>query len=539
MSNIEQNLQKILSSRYGKDVRQAIHDGIHDCYEDGKAGAMDLVARERIDNLVANNNPTEGNSELIDIRVGADGKTYPNAGDAVREQVSSLKEDLGEFLDEKKSVNIFDDNEEKVRTGYVTATGDKNPSANYFNFDLSIPYGKKAVASYTDAYGSIVSANFRMAYIEFMPDKSSNDPLNSFDNDFASDGITVTLTVASLYRNRLEINIIPISEADANASGRHRFTPYSVTPVIKDSIIETSKIKKDAMNYIYVSTNYNTSENGYGVTKFSDVITAHDSILDNSEINQYTIIVKEGVYDFGGIWLNDRTETYVGILLKDFVWIKGENSTNPNGVVFKWYGEDDYPTETVITTAQAMKRCPVHITQNCQHGGISNIKFDCRNVRYCLHPETNARSIVKIVDGYEQYIELRNCIFAWGGRPNCDAESNQAVACGLEPCSTIKFYRCKFNGNLGFHNNAWNHGTKPTICNGSKAYVESCVFDNSYITYSVMFSGDAETYELLDVRNCSNIKGVTIADKTDKAQKLIFVNEGNAISGLIVNPFVD
>ena len=54
-----------------------------------------------------------------------------------------------------------------------------------------------------------------------------------------------------------------------------------------------------------------------------------------------------------------------------------------------------------------------------------------------------------------------------------------------------------------------------------------------------MFSGDAETYELLDVRNCSNIKGVTIADKTDKAQKLIFVNEGNAISGLIVNPFVD
>ena len=94
MSNIEQNLQKILTSRYGKDVRQSIHDSIHDCYEDGKAGAVDLVARERIDNLVANNNPTEGNSELIDIRVGADGNTYPNAGDAVREQVSSLKEDL-------------------------------------------------------------------------------------------------------------------------------------------------------------------------------------------------------------------------------------------------------------------------------------------------------------------------------------------------------------------------------------------------------------------------------------------------------------
>ena len=48
MSNIEQNLAFILSSRYGEDVRQAIHDAIHDCYEDGKAGAVDLTAREQI-----------------------------------------------------------------------------------------------------------------------------------------------------------------------------------------------------------------------------------------------------------------------------------------------------------------------------------------------------------------------------------------------------------------------------------------------------------------------------------------------------------
>lgn len=97
MSNIEQNLQKILSSRYGKDVRQSIHDSIHDCYEDGKAGAVDLVAREQIANLVANNNPTEGNSELVDIRAGYDGTTYTSAGESVRGQVSSLKEDLNDI----------------------------------------------------------------------------------------------------------------------------------------------------------------------------------------------------------------------------------------------------------------------------------------------------------------------------------------------------------------------------------------------------------------------------------------------------------
>lgn len=91
--SIEQYLGDILSARYGEEVRQSIHDAIHQCYEDGKAGAVDLVARERIDNLVANNNPTDGNSELLDIRVGADGTMYDSAGEAVRGQVSSLSEE--------------------------------------------------------------------------------------------------------------------------------------------------------------------------------------------------------------------------------------------------------------------------------------------------------------------------------------------------------------------------------------------------------------------------------------------------------------
>ena len=48
MEKIKEFLQKILSARYGKDVRQAIHDAIKQCYEDGKAGSVDLTAREEI-----------------------------------------------------------------------------------------------------------------------------------------------------------------------------------------------------------------------------------------------------------------------------------------------------------------------------------------------------------------------------------------------------------------------------------------------------------------------------------------------------------
>lgn len=47
----------------------------------------------RIDTIVANKNNTNGNSELVDMRVGADGTTYASAGAAVREQVGMVRDD--------------------------------------------------------------------------------------------------------------------------------------------------------------------------------------------------------------------------------------------------------------------------------------------------------------------------------------------------------------------------------------------------------------------------------------------------------------
>lgn len=66
MSNIAENLQKILSSIYGKDVRQAIHDSIEDCYNDGRSGATDLTARQMLAQISPSVNALIASNRALD-----------------------------------------------------------------------------------------------------------------------------------------------------------------------------------------------------------------------------------------------------------------------------------------------------------------------------------------------------------------------------------------------------------------------------------------------------------------------------------------
>lgn len=94
MAGIQEYLDLIKNAVYGREVRQAIHDGIYQCYEDGRAGAIDLVAREEIAQLIAPSGEAPSAAEVTDARIGADGITYMSLGIANRTQISDLRNDL-------------------------------------------------------------------------------------------------------------------------------------------------------------------------------------------------------------------------------------------------------------------------------------------------------------------------------------------------------------------------------------------------------------------------------------------------------------
>ena len=113
------------------------------------ANRIDAVD-SRISGIVADGQQTDGNTELLDIRVGYDGTRYTTAGDAVRKQTKSLNEAIQSVVSmEYKDYNRLDP--KLVKKGTLGSNGNftENPSSPYVTSDfIEIKNGETYNLSY-------------------------------------------------------------------------------------------------------------------------------------------------------------------------------------------------------------------------------------------------------------------------------------------------------------------------------------------------------------------------------------------------------
>lgn len=336
--------------------------------------------------------------------------------------------------------------------------------------------------------------------------------VSAFKNAVATYTATENATVNSI-KIAVAANRLVDNSCNLQLEQNNKRTAYSNPDLIKSNIKpELYQAPDHTMHYLYVSNDYNETTEGFGVTKFNSILSANDSISDNSYRNRYTIVVMAGTYTdmqdkFAG--LSDvKLIGYRGVMMKDYVYYESENIYNPAATVIKWDGAIGFDKST-LKSEDIIKKCPFHLDLNV-HTHIKGFTFDCKNIRYALHLESGGT-------GYATKWEVSNCIFKWGGRADCVDYSGKttvpALGCGHSFGEVGLIENCKIiptNCTIGYqnHDNADNSSFGLPIKTGSNITIRNCDFGGTEIQARTLKGEYSDTPNVLTVDRCVNISEI-------------------------------
>lgn len=324
----------------------------------------------------------------------------------------------------------------------------------------------------------------------------------------ATENVTVNSIKVAVATNRLVDNSCNLQLEQNNKKSAYA-NPDFISERIKPELYQAPDY---AMNYLYISNDYNENTDGFGVTKFNSILSANDSITDNNYHNRYTIIVAQGTYTdmqdkFAGM-SDVGLVGYRGVMMKDYVYYESENIYNPQATIIKWDGATGFDKST-LKSEDIIKKCPFHLDLNV-HTHIKGFTFDCKNIRYALHLESGGT-------GYATEWTVANCIFKWGGRADCVDYSGKttvpALGCGHSFGEVGLIENCKIiptNCTVGYqnHENADNSDFGLSIKTGSSITIRNCDFGNTEIQARTLKGEYSDTPNVLTVDRCVNISEI-------------------------------
>ena len=141
---------------------------------------QDAVLSARMDTFThLTDGSTTGDAELVDIRVGANGITYPSAGDAVRGQVTDLKSFLTldeDILSSENSVSIDKGIFDGLEAGFVTTAGEIKNTGTHSHITISA-VGVKTITTIPGSQpvgATLVVGKFNGVYKSVMSSSASS-----------------------------------------------------------------------------------------------------------------------------------------------------------------------------------------------------------------------------------------------------------------------------------------------------------------------------------------------------------------------------
>ena len=441
----------------GAGAYLAVDDG----NDTGKLSTQQLLAatEARIDNIIAG--PAPSAEEIVDARYGADGVTYPSLGDAIRDQVTDLKDDKVEKT--VVSFNKFDST--KIAQGYVSyLNGNVTDNAGYYTSDY-IPVNSG------ERYKIENTGNQQCALYDSSKTYTTGySTANEFNiTDIPSGSAYVRFCFATSYLSSVRFyrndEYVPLHFWDSQTA----FKRENVADKLKDDVVNYEKTVNtisdflDCINNIYLTDGYH-----------------------------YTIYLEEGTYTLNHSAIATLTNPTYGIMLPDNTDIIGLGS----GAIIDCDLTGQSSSEQSLVS-------PINIKANNR---LENLTIIANNCRYAVHADNSNN-----IENNKQHIQ--NCTFIHKG--NSDGGWNYPAAWGegTSSGSVVTFENCKFisplrafyiHNNVSFDNPSTNHFKNcEFVCADNKvAFSIECL--GSGVEDLIIFDG-CSFNQMLDCRGQSGV----------------------------------
>ena len=435
------------------------------------------------------------------------------------------KVDSSELFDVTKSINLANLADYSQYQNGVTITVSKNK--------ISLSGTSTAATNFFLPLKSSITLRIDTPYCLSLQDFTTNNTgcvfypaynQNAIDSKWLLSEVSALKNAVATYTSRqyVFVNSIKIAIAanrltdnscrlqiEQNNQKTAYANPEKIVQKVKPTLYQAPDY---TMHYLYVSNDYNENTEGFGETKFKSILSANNSISDNSYHNRYTIVVMAGTYTdlqdkYAGM-SDVGLVGYRGVMTKDYVYYESENIYNPAATVIKWDGATGFDKST-LKSEDIIKKCPFHLDLNV-HTHIRGFTFDCKNIRYGLHLESGGT-------GYATEWTVSNCIFKWGGRADCVDYANKTTVpvfgCGHSFGEVGLIENCKIiptHCTIGYqsHDNADNSDFGLPIKVGAKITFKDCDFGGTEIQARTLKGAYADTPNVLTIDNCINISAI-------------------------------